>query len=95
MTRDDFVQRWKHECLGRVLDAAMSGRAGGELSLWLRRITKVIDDDLGRMWDAAQPQDTLDVQAEIMLTAWEKAPSETQLAIVAKCRKKFKPEGKP
>lgn len=52
MTRDEFIRDHRAELDGWVLDAAMSGRQGVELSLHLRILRAKIETKLGAMYDA-------------------------------------------
>jgi hypothetical protein len=38
MTKEEFADEWQHEIDGWLLDAAMEGRRGAELSVWLRNM---------------------------------------------------------
>ena len=51
MTRQQAIEKYKHEFAGFVLDAATAGRSGGELSLWLRTAVQRIDAKIGAMFD--------------------------------------------
>jgi hypothetical protein len=55
-TREQFIQEFRHEIEGWLLDAAMSGKHGAELSVWLRQMRQKIETKLGVMYDASQPQ---------------------------------------
>jgi hypothetical protein len=57
MSRQDFVNRYKHELAGFVVDAIATPRQGPELSLWLRSMMARIDAKLGAIYDEFnQPQ---------------------------------------
>lgn len=54
MTQKEFTERFRHEVEGWLLDAAMSGRSGAELSIWLRHMRARIETKLGQMWQDMQ-----------------------------------------
>lgn len=56
MTREQFIDRWKHELAGLMLDAATTGMSGAALALWCRNVMKTLDARLGQMWDSLQPK---------------------------------------
>lgn len=58
MTREQLIQKHRHEIGGMVLDAAMKARAGAELSLFLRGVYAKIDAILGQAHHDAQPVGT-------------------------------------
>lgn len=51
MSQQEFIEKFRHEIDGWVLDAAMSGRSGENLSLWLKVIRSKIEAKLGAMYD--------------------------------------------
>lgn len=51
MTRNDFVEKWRHEFGGMVLDAATRGSSGPELSIFVRGIMRQIDRKLAAAFD--------------------------------------------
>lgn len=56
MSKDDFLDRHRHEIIGLILDAATSGRTGADLSLWLRRVGGRVDDKLAQIWQELRPE---------------------------------------
>lgn len=55
MNKQDFIDKWKHEIAGLILDGATSGRSGADLALWLRGVMKKVDARLGDMHDSLKP----------------------------------------
>ena len=55
MTRDEFIEKFRHEIGGMVLDAATSGRTGAELSVSCRYIMRRIDAVLAAAFDSLHP----------------------------------------
>lgn len=53
MTTEEFVEAFRHEIDGWILDAAMEGRTGAELSVWLRNMRKKVEIKLTLMHQAA------------------------------------------
>jgi len=51
LTRQDFVEKHRHELAGIAFDAALAGRKGGELALWARTMLVQIDRRLGMIYD--------------------------------------------
>jgi hypothetical protein len=49
--REQFVEDWRHEIDGWILDAAMQNRSGAELSMFLRVMRTKIGVKLGSMYD--------------------------------------------
>ena len=56
MTRADFIAKWRNELCGVVADAAISGKSGTMLAMFLREAFRKIDSDLGKAWDDLQPK---------------------------------------
>lgn len=56
MTREQFIEKWRHEFGGMILDAATAQRTGADLSVALRQVMRKIDSILGIQWDALQPK---------------------------------------
>ncbi len=54
-TREQFVQEYRHEIEGWMLDAAMTKRSGAELSIFLRSIRARIEAKLAAMHADLQP----------------------------------------
>ena len=52
MTRIEFVNEYRHELDGWILDAAMESRKGAELSIFLRQMRAKIEAKLATMHDA-------------------------------------------
>lgn len=50
MTRDEFLERHRHELAGLVLDAAVGERRGADLAIFLRNAMKRTDALLGAVW---------------------------------------------
>jgi hypothetical protein len=55
MTQDEFVAKYRHEIDGWILDAAMEGRRGAELSIWLKTMRSKIESKLRAMYVSMQP----------------------------------------
>jgi hypothetical protein len=51
MTKEQFIERWRHEWGGMVVDAATNQRTGADLAMALRCLMQKIDKHLGRMYD--------------------------------------------
>lgn len=49
MTTEEFVGKYRHEIDGWILDAAMGGRHGAELSIFLRAMRAKIETKLGQI----------------------------------------------
>lgn len=56
MDRAAFIDRWRHELSGMVLDGATTQRTGADLGLFARTIMQKIDQRLGSMYDQLHPQ---------------------------------------
>ncbi len=56
MTRQEFIERFRHVIGGMILDAATSGRSGEALSIRLRTTMDQIDRLLGQAFDSLQPK---------------------------------------
>lgn len=54
-TREQFVQDYRHEIEGWLLDAALTKRNGAELSLWLRAMRAKIEAKLAAVYADLQP----------------------------------------
>lgn len=50
MSKDDFVDKYRHELAGLVVDAATSKRTGADLAMSLRFLMDKIDGKLGSMY---------------------------------------------
>ena len=59
MTRDEFLERHRHEMVGIVIDAASVPRAGGEMALWLRTMMRRIDLRLTEIYKDCHPEKRL------------------------------------
>ncbi len=55
MTRDEFIDKFRHEIGGMVLDAATAHRTGAELAVSIRFVMKKIDATLGAAFDSLAP----------------------------------------
>jgi hypothetical protein len=55
MTKDQFIEAWRHEISGIVVDASVTPRAGAPLAQWLRLMMKKTDKMLADMYDQLQP----------------------------------------
>lgn len=53
MTRNEFVEKHRHELCGLIVDAAVHCRRDIELSLWLRTAMVEIDKRLAAIFDDA------------------------------------------
>ncbi len=58
MSKEDFINRWRHELAGEILDACTVQRTGADLGLFVRRVMQKIDARLGQMWQEFQPKPT-------------------------------------
>lgn len=63
MTRQEFIERHRHEIGGMVLDAATAGLHGEALSVFVRGIMRKTDLLLGRMHDELRPPEPLPAKA--------------------------------
>jgi hypothetical protein len=52
MTRIEFINEFKHELAGLMLEGAMEQRKAGDLGFWARTVMKRVDERLGQMYDA-------------------------------------------
>lgn len=64
MTRKDFIDKYKHQLAGFVVDAATAGRSGAELALFLRGVMQRIDANLGVIYDDLCPPAPLPVNGK-------------------------------
>ncbi len=64
MTREQFIATFRHEIDGWVLDAAMSGHRGSDLSMFLRMMRGKIETKLASMYDALIPPKPVPVNGE-------------------------------
>jgi DNA-binding LytR/AlgR family response regulator len=51
VTRQEFIDKHKHEIAGFVMDAAVVQRSGAPLAQWLRKQMQAIDMKLALMYD--------------------------------------------
>ena len=51
MDRDEFVDRFKHEVFGLILDAVVVQRTGPELSIFLKGVSARTEGKLGEIYD--------------------------------------------
>ncbi len=60
MTRQQFVEAWRHELSGMILEGATARLEGAALGLYVRGILRKVDTVLGRQFDelAAKPAET-------------------------------------
>ncbi len=56
MTRQEFIEKFRHEIGGLVLDAATSGKTGADMSMTLRHAMRKIDAMLGKAYDDVAPK---------------------------------------
>lgn len=56
MTEQEWVELYRHEIEGLMLDAAMTPRTGAELSVWLRAKRARITALMNKMHHDAQPE---------------------------------------
>ena len=61
MTKDQFIDHWRHHLAGMVLDAAMTSCNNDQRSLFLRGIFAKIDKALRQMHEHLQPPAALPV----------------------------------
>ena len=59
MTRQEFVERWKHQLAGMILDGATVARTGADLGLWCRSVMGKTDVLLARMYDDLHPAEAI------------------------------------
>jgi hypothetical protein len=52
--RQEFIDAWKHEWAGMVLDALTAQRTGADLGLFARHLIRKVDERIGKMWDDLQ-----------------------------------------
>ena len=57
ISQAEFVERFRHEIGGMVLDGATAGRSGAELGLFARQILKKVDIKLVEMWNSMHKAD--------------------------------------
>ena len=55
MSREEFIDKFRHEIGGMVLDAATAQRTGADLAMSIRFVMKRIDATLGAAFDLMQP----------------------------------------
>jgi hypothetical protein len=53
MTRNEFIERYRHQLVGYATDGALSDRRAGEFAMWMRMRMKQIDQLCGEMFDEA------------------------------------------
>lgn len=58
-TEQEFLDQFRHEWGGMILDAATSGLHGAELSLFTRQILRKVDTQIVKMYRALNPPATL------------------------------------
>lgn len=57
MTRQEFIEKYRHEFGGMVLDGATNQANGAALSLWLRNVLRKVDAILAAQYaDLAPPE---------------------------------------
>lgn len=49
LTREEFIEKWRHEVGGMILDGATLQATGAELGLFVRNILRKVDQRLGQM----------------------------------------------
>lgn len=54
MSQQEFVQKWKHEFRGMILDSALRNSSGAERSMELKQLELKIDRHLAQMYADAQ-----------------------------------------
>lgn len=55
LSKEAFVNHWKHEIAGMVLDAATRKAHGKELSLVIDFLLGKVETRLGQMWESLAP----------------------------------------
>ncbi len=55
MTLEQFIEKHRHEVMGLIADAALAGRSGADLALWLRNTMKKVDSRLAAIYQELQP----------------------------------------
>jgi hypothetical protein len=56
MDRAAFIEKWRHEMAGLVLDGCAVHRTGAEFALFARQIMHKVDQRLGQMYDQLNPK---------------------------------------
>ncbi len=51
MTRQQFVEAWRHEICGMILDSATADVRGAGLSILMRGLLRKVDTILGQQYD--------------------------------------------
>lgn len=54
MTQTDFIDKFRHEIGGMILDA-VTPRDGAHLAMFARQILKKVDAKLSEMWNSMNP----------------------------------------
>lgn len=63
MTKQEFMEKFRHEWAGMVVDAATMGTSGAERALTLRFLMQKIDRHLSHMYDLLKPDTKVAVPA--------------------------------
>ena len=56
MSKADFIAEHRHEFFGMVTDAAVTQARGAPLSIFLRDLSRKIDERLGEIYDELKPE---------------------------------------
>lgn len=54
-SKQEFIERWKHDLGGMLLDASTVGAKGPALSLWVAGIMEKVERRLGQYYDDLAP----------------------------------------
>jgi hypothetical protein len=52
ISKEAFIEQWRHELGGMILDGATANLTGAAMALWARNILKRVDLKLSQMYDA-------------------------------------------
>lgn len=92
ISKEEFVEKFRHEILGMMLDAVVAIRSGAQLAIWCRARAKWTDDKLSAIWDEShadwKPKGAEEL-ADDLLALFPKLSAETQKTVVEKLRVGF------
>lgn len=77
MTKQQFIERYRYELGGIVMDAATHCRQSGELAIWTRRMFERHDRMLERMFDELCPAPLAGVKAPSANGVHKPTPAKT------------------
>jgi hypothetical protein len=87
--KDEFVERWRHELAGPLLDAVMGGRKGAELSMWLAMTQRKIEGMLSKIFDEAGEPESAEAIADRLVIMCPKLEATVKKSVVEKLRVAF------